>query len=293
MPSPRPLPASVTDAGFTVREALAAGATRGRLRAKDLATPFRGVRMRADAADDLPTRCRAYARSVNAEHVFSHATAARLWTLPLPARIENSDDLHVLYLDGQRAPRGAGIVGHKSSRSIATVDREGLRITDPIATWILLATMLTHDELVLAGDRLLRWRDPLADADALARAVAALSGERGARRLRSAHADVRPGSASPRESRVRLAIVRAGLPEPELNAAIGTSLGVVHGDLVFPRQRVVLEYDSEHHRLDDRQWALDLHRYNALNAAGWRVIRISKAMSDTDIVAAVRRALHG
>lgn len=292
MPDAQPLPDALDGRPFSVADAAASGVPAKRLRAKDLVAPFHGVRMPARLAGDFEARCRAYASRAGAAHCFTHATAARIWAIPLPTRLEHDERLHVLYRDAHRAPRGVGVIGHKSASPVTIVEVGGLRVTDPIATWFSLASTLSHVELVAAGDRLVGWRSPLVMLEEMAVAVAAHVGVRGARRIRAAFADVRPGSASPRETRVRLALDAAHLPQPVLNAPIELGDRTIHGDLVYPRWRVMLEYDSDFHRVDDGQWAIDLGRYNALSAAGWIVVRISKHVSDADVVTATRDALR-
>ena len=69
-----------------------------------------------------------------------------------------------------------------------------------------------------------------------------------------------------------------GLPEPEVNGRILDDDGrfVAFGDLVYRRWRVILEYDGEQHRTDERQFARDVERLDDLARLGWRVVRVSK-----------------
>ena len=53
-----------------------------------------------------------------------------------------------------------------------------------------------------------------------------------------------------------------------------------------------MEYEGEHHLTDPVQWAKDLVRYNDLALSGWLVIRLSKHMSDGEIIARVAAALR-
>jgi very-short-patch-repair endonuclease len=77
---------------------------------------------------------------------------------------------------------------------------------------------------------------------------------------------------------LRLVVVRAGFPEPEVNGRILNEYGaeIAHGDLVFRRFRLILEYDGGHHRDDDRQFDIDIDRLDALMEDEWRVIRVNK-----------------
>ena len=235
--------------------------------------------------------CLAYAAKMPSSWTFSHVTAARIHGIPLPRRLENDPRVHVTAL-GERAPRGAGVAGHTTRRIPQVHVSHDVRVTAAVRTWTDLAPQLSLDELVIAGDRLLGIPTPLATVDEILAEVGAHAARRGHRLLARAVQLVREGSRSPRESRVRLTLVRGGLPEPELNAAIPLLRRVVHGDLVYREQRVLLEYEGDQHRTDGWQWAHDLERYNDLAEAGWLTIRASKTMTDAEVVARAARALR-
>jgi hypothetical protein len=169
---------------------------------------------------------------------------------------------------------------------------QGVPVVMPCEAWCQLAGTLGHDELVVAGDRLLGWPRPLASAEELDEAVDARTGRRGVRALIAARADLRSGSASARETRCRLLVVRAGFPEPELNGSIELSGGTTPGDLVFREYRVLLEYDGEQHRTSDHQYARDIERLNDLALAGWLVVRVTKRTPPAVILDRLDRALR-
>lgn len=291
MPQPRELPPELRDRAFAVADAVGRGILADRLRRTDLAAPFHGVRRPAQQAGGY-SDCIAYATRMPANHVFSHVTAARLLGIPLPARLSHDTRVHVTAVDG-RAPRGIRVAGYATRRE-TLVERVsgGLRVTSALRTWTDLASQLSVDELVEAGDRLIGQPRSLTTHAAMSEAVGASAGLRGYRTLVRAFELVRPGSRSPRETRARLALVRAGLPEPELNAEIVLRRRTVHGDLLYRRWRVLIEYEGDQHRADPWQWAHDLERYNDLAEAGWLVIRASKTMTDGDLAARAARALR-
>jgi len=106
---------------------------------------------------------------------------------------------------------------------------------------------------------------------------------------------MRARSASPRETRLRLLVLRSpvGFPEPELNGPILLSTGALtHGDLVFRRYRVILEYDGGHHRELERQAIRDVDRLNDLGRDGWLVIRVHKHTTDAAALAWLDSALR-
>ena len=93
---------------------------------------------------------------------------------------------------------------------------------------------------------------------------------------------------------LRLALIRAGLPEPKVNAPIVDARGreIAIGDLVYPAQKVLVEYDGEQHRTDDRQYARDVVRLNNLAAEGWLAIRVDRHMTFDEACARTHRALY-
>lgn len=74
----------------------------------------------------------------------------------------------------------------------------------------------------------------------------------GAARARVAVTYVRERVDSPMESRVRMLIVLAGLPEAEV--------------------KLIVEYDGRHHIERVEQWESDLKRREAIEDDGWRII---------------------
>jgi hypothetical protein len=155
---------------------------------------------------------------------------------------------------------------------------DGLAVPPPVVVWCELASMLDVDELVQAGDALVRRRAPFVDVWELYAAVAAASQRRGVERLRQALPLIRARTDSPMETSLRLAIMRSGLPEPLVNPPICDERGefVAFGDLVFAERRIVVEYDGDHHRADRDQYYGDTDRLWRLERLGWRVVRINR-----------------
>lgn len=211
-------------------------------------------------------------------HFFSHHTAAAIHGIPLPARWENGP-LHVASPESEDGPRTRGVIGHTVQDGRASVIvMNGLRVVSALDAWCELASTLTIDELVIAGDRLLARKNPLCSHRDIERTVRAFAGRRGVRKLRVAMTRIRAGVDSPKESELRLAIIRSGLPEPAVNIPIVNRFGVeiAVGDLVYQEYKVLVEYDGEQHRLDDRQYARDVERLAALAAEKWTIVRILK-----------------
>ena len=117
-------------------------------------------------------------------------------------------------------------------------------------------------------------------------------GRYGVTRFRRAVPLVDPRAESPAESWVRVALVLAGLaPEPQFEIWDGDRL-IARVDFAWPEQRIALEYEGAYH-FAGVQIVRDDARIAALEAAGWRVIRVSAAdLRDLPgLVARVRAAL--
>lgn len=319
---PAPLPPRLP-AAFSVRDAQAAGVTLRRLRARDLDAPFWGVRRRAGREDDdrddelspvaregnrlrrkVVQQTAAYAARAAGGILFTHATAAVVWDLPVPLRLlrQASEAIDVAVLDTRRAPKGAGVRGHQLRAQLTDVREHcGLAVASPACVWAQLAPALSVDELIELGDAVVHvprrrgmQRGGASDARGTVDELedAARAGRRlGAAKLRAALPLIRVGAASPPETRIRLACLRAGLPAPELDVDVfavdGRAIG--YTELAFPAHRVLVEYEGDHHRRDRTQWHRDIHKHAACAAAGWEVVRLTAADLHREAAPAVAR----
>ncbi|MCS5495993.1 hypothetical protein NY547_01910 [Cnuibacter physcomitrellae] len=264
------------------------GLSRSRLRASDLSAPHRDVRVPAALVDDLLMRCVALSTVLPEGACFSHRTAALLWGVPMPA--SGGDDLHVTVPAPVRAPRIRGVVGHQSRAVERVRVPAGLWVSTPGRAICDSAPDLDRVQLVSVVDHLLSTRT----AADLSEAIAAHPHPQVAR-LTRALAEARPGVDSPRETALRLAIVDAGFPEPVVNGYVQSAEGfiVAKADLSYPRYRVAIEYEGDHHRTDRRQWFRDVARYRELESLDWIALRVTTAdltPSPRDLLAQL--ALH-
>ena len=78
------------------------------------------------------------------------------------------------------------------------------------------------------------------------------------------------------ESRLRMLMVLAGLPEPTVNHQIHCADGRVRFrfDLSFPEFRLIIEYDGRQHADNDSQWGSDIGRREWLDHNDWRIVVI-------------------
>ena len=102
-------------------------------------------------------------------------------------------------------------------------------------------------------------------------------GARGIRNLRTALSLTDAGAESPQETRLRLLLVRSGLPRPVTQIPVTDQWGRVARriDMGWPDRMVGVEYDGAQHWTDPDQHALDIERLEFLAARGWVMVRVS------------------
>ncbi|ORA54915.1 hypothetical protein BST22_05860 [Mycolicibacterium chubuense] len=117
-------------------------------------------------------------------------------------------------------------------------------------------------------------------------------GARGLRQLGTVLDLYDAGAASPKETWLRLLIIRAGHPRPHTQIPVVSLDGRrrYYLDMGWPGVMIAVEYDGEHHRTDDAQYARDIRRSEDLRDLGWLVIRVLKADRQSDIRARIERA---
>lgn len=78
------------------------------------------------------------------------------------------------------------------------------------------------------------------------------------------------------ETRLRMLLVLAGLPEPETNLKIRDEEGEVIGkyDLSYRAVRVAIEYNGKVHVLAPGAWEADLERRGAIDDDNWRLMPV-------------------
>lgn len=199
----------------------------------------------------------------------SHTSAARLYGVPIPA----IPDEHVSVVDrGHRRTR-RGIRCHLSPEpGVRTV--RGIRVSAVDQMFVELAELLSLVDVVLVGDHLVKRR--LVTVDDLQQYCAMAKGP-GARSARDAVRYVRDRVDPPMETRLRMLIVLAGLPEPEVNVSIRDENGVPlrRYDLRYRESRTVVEYDGRQHIDREANWEADIERREDIEADGDRVIVVT------------------
>ncbi len=207
------LPERLRSRPFTYEEALAQGVSRRALQGRSVRRLHRGVYVAADLRLTLNVRVDAALCALPRETVAAGVTALRLMGLDLGP----TAPLRFL----TRWPIQRRLAGAVVSRVVTMPPHERGRLKAEPA-FVTAADQLDLVDLVAAGDWLVRRRRT--SPRALSAYVAEASG-RGSVRARRAAALVRIRVDSVRETRLRLVVVLAGLPEPECNIALGSDSG--------------------------------------------------------------------
>lgn len=146
-------------------------------------------------------------------------------------------------------------------------------------------------------DRAVTAIDALANATGLKTADVELiaqrhPGRRGLTRARRVLDLVDAGAESPRETWLRLLLVRAGFPAPATQIPVRDEFGqiIARLDMGWEDHKIAAEYDGDHHRTDRRQFSRDIARTETLTAMGWIVIRVTSQDTPGAIVHRVESA---
>lgn len=250
---------------FTRRQARLAGIDWRALAGPRHQRPFRGVYLRTEAVAGVQSiAAAALMVAKDSEAVASHHTAALLWGGVVPETAAT----HVTVPAGHTRRRTAGLVVHEGDRQ--TLRRRGVPVTAPADTFVDLARYLGLVDLVVLGDSL------------VGAGVVSLEGlqtatEKTGRHMRLARRAaglVRAGVDSPMETKSRLLIVLAGLPEPEVNHRLRDADGTVRRrlDMAYPQVRLAIEYDGRQHAESTQQWQGDVYRREELDGMRWRLV---------------------
>ena len=197
-------------------------------------------------------------------------------TVPLSAGASRGSDLII-----RRAALLPGDAVHAHGLPTTSVPRTlaDIALRSPLEDAVAIADMALHHALTTRPD-LEAW-------------LRARGGRPGTRRLRRALELADPASESPMESRLRLLLRTARLPEPESQAVLTDAGGefLARVDFYFAPQRLCIEFDGGLHR--DRL-VQDDRRQNRLLSAGYRLLRFTTPdvlNAPGAVVAQIRAAL--
>lgn len=187
-------------------------------------------------------------------------------------------------------PSPPGILIHRGTIADDEIClRQSIDCTAPARTaYDIGRRMPALDTAIIRIDALLNatW----CSAEEVERIADCYPGARGMRQLRSALDLVDGGAESPKETELRLLLVRDGLPRPVTQIRVGRR----RIDMGWPEWKVGVEYDGEQHFSNPDDYADDIERLEFLAAQGWIIIRVSARQlryARDEILRRVRRAL--
>jgi hypothetical protein len=166
----------------------------------------------------------------------------------------------------------------------------GVKVTTSARTALDVACRYPVGKAVAAIDALARATDlKIADVELLAERY---KGRRGIRRARIALSLVDAGAESPRETWLRLLLIRAGFPPPQTQIPVYDQYGqlVAVLDMGWEHLKLAVEYDGDHHWTDRRQFNKDISRAEALTELGWIDVRVTAENTEGGVIARVSAA---
>lgn len=285
--------AAVKGGIFTARQAALTGVSRGALQSKvargEWIRRASGVYTPADRAPQDHDAERFAVAIYGPRVAVSHTTAAAMDDLPVPRQTG-------VQLTVPRNVKRAAYEGITVHRRQLTV--EECKLVSGVPTTPLARTLLDCSLLLSLEDAV-----ALADAALRSRKVEMTELLSYARRLRRHPASPRmtefltyldPRSGSVPESRVRVALRRAGLPVPITQYEVfdGRRL-VARVDFAWPYAKLILEVDGWRYHSDDAAFLHDRVKQNELVQLGWRVLRVTARTSDQYLYYAVDQVGRG
>lgn len=275
---------------FTRADAIAAGISPKQLRGSKYRRTFYGVYVEARVPDHPAVRSQAALLLHPPTAFASHFSAGRIYRLPMPGNPFE----HVTVARAADRTERDGIRCHVDTPGPGAVQvKEGVRVSSPVRMFLEIASFLSLVDLVVVGDAMVRLG--LVTATELRTACDA-STDRNARAARRAASWVRARVDSAMESRLRMLIVLAGLPEPRVNHEVRGDYGnlLMRFDLSYPDIKLIIEYDGRQHAQRSKQWLHDLKRREHLDEERWRIVVVTSEgiyKRPLDTVSRVRRAL--
>ena len=260
-----------TSRPFTRRSALAASLSDHELQGAQYQRIFHGIYVRAGIRVTCRVRAVAAMLVAPAGSYVSHHTAAVLWGGWAP----DSTETHIGSPGPLARTQRRGIAAHRADPTLRPVIRSGLPVTPPARVFLdLAAEGLGLVDLVAVGDSLVAagrtTHQELLDAAALWRGP-------GCRRARRAARWVRAGVDSVMETRLRMMLVLARLPEPQINVILRAEDGSWDAriELAYRGILLAIEYEGRQHAESTQQWNSDIRRRTRLEALGWRFILVT------------------
>ncbi|MCL2788560.1 MAG: hypothetical protein FWD59_08740 [Micrococcales bacterium] len=264
----------------TRRGALEHGATEWQLDNSGHLRVRHGVYVKPSLPRDFDTMVRSALAVSPPGTMATGLTALRLLRARLPQSTigwtwRPSEPIELLVPSGQNRVRRPGVICHRTQRNLEpwrVVDR--IPLAEPAHVWLTLASRFPLDDLVIVGDGLTRRNDPFCTAEDLQKALVNPGRVKGLPTARRAAQLIRPGTDTTDETRLRLAIVGAGFPCPEVDHVVWnphTGRLLYRLDMAFLILMVGVEADGLYHAEVD-VWEYDTKRENTLTQMGWDLV---------------------
>lgn len=167
---------------------------------------------------------------------------------------------------------------------------DGMPTTVPARTALDLACRYPVGKAVAAIDALAHATHlKMADVELLAERY---NGRRGIRRARIVLPLVDAGAESPRETWLRLLLIRADFPPPQTQIPVYDEYGqlVAVFDMGWEHINLAVDYEGDHHRTDRRQFNHDIRRAEAVAELGWITVRVTAEDTEGGVIARVSAA---
>ena len=256
---------------FTLAEVGGLGITRSQLRGSSYRRLGWGLYRWAGLEESPQLLLSALARRLPAGAAFSGRTAA--WLHGLDVAPCEPVEVTIPPSGGNNRCSGA-LVRRLALGREEIVRRRAVPTTSALRTVVDLAGRDPLTEGVVAADLFLHAR--LVTVTRLRSYLAAHPGAKGVARLRRVVDLADSKAESAMESRLRMLLVLARLPRPEIQVSLHDGRGRFLGrpDLLYPIEGLAIEYDGGTHRdrlVDDNR------RQNRLVGAGFRLLRFTAA----------------
>ena len=271
MPVKHAVPGALRTRPFTTAEASDVGVTRGQLRGAGYRRLGSGLYRWVGLKESPQLVLTAVARRLPTGAAFSGRTAAWLHGLD----VAPCDPIEVTIPEPVGSGRRAGASVRRAALAAdEIVLRGGLPATSALRTVVDLGGRSALTEGVVAADLFLH--AGLVTIEELRTHAVQHPRAKGIARLRRVVDLADSKAESAMETRLRMLLVLAGLPRPEVQVSIHDDQGRFLGrpDLLYRLQHLAVEYDGGNHRdrlVDDNR------RQNGLVGAGLRLLRFTAA----------------
>lgn len=167
---------------------------------------------------------------------------------------------------------------------------DGLRLTTPERTAFDLGRRGRLDDAVARLDALAQATDfKVSAVDELA---ARHGHARGLRQLEDALDLMDSGAESPKETWLRLLLIRAGYPRPQTQIPVLSPdrRRWYYLDMGWEDMKLAAEYDGDHHRTSRELFAYEIERAEDLDVLGWSVVKVAARHGRATVLHRLERA---